>query len=1566
VLSHHIERLEQRALLSSGAEAPLWDPSLTEPWESLLLAPGEAGLDKGGVSSLWTVGTKRVLYIRVAYADNPSLEPQTLADAQSMLAAVGQYMTDNSWGALTLAPTITDLVVLPRSESWYISAGALALLQDARAAAAAASPSWNWTDYDLDIVRYRGGPGSFLGQAYIGGRGMWLKTSSAGVAAHELLHNLGLYHANLWQPAEPHTVVGPGTSVEYGDPFDIMGTALTKHHLNACYKNTLDWLPSSGVAVAAASGLYRIAAHDSGDAFDPNMQYALKIPLSAAPDYWVEFRQSPLLADNQWLMNGVLVRMTPWGQSNGGTSLLDTTPASPDGTNDAALAIGRTFSDPTTGVHITPLRKLPTVPPSVELYVQIGDVPGNRAPVVSLSPDAVSASVNAPVTFSAAAADPDGDALAYWWDFGDRSIGGNQDSVVHSFSAPGTYRVRVVVSDMKGMTASASVLVEVGRPEVASYRVSGRVLDVHGYPVADVCVSNGLPVGNASYRAAWTDSDGRYVLTDVPPGTCNLTAARAGWSVQPAGFQNAVSVGPGMPELDFRAEPRVYLVSGTVTADGTTPLAGALVSTAGIAEPTAAGGGYRMYLPVGTYTISVSRDGYGFQPATVCVRYGDVVRDLTATGYRVAGVITGAPDGLPITVTDGVRSVSVTSYGGMAVYQFASVPAGLRYITASAAGYAFSPVGWSNPLSVSADSGTVNFSARPAAAWTVRGRVVHLGEGLPGVTVSAGSASVLTDSNGGFALSGLTAGTWTITPSAPGRSFVPSSVQVTVTSADVSGVVFSTPDVDTPPVITSLPAAEVAGGCAYVQLAADDDRGAQYLTYTWSVVSAPAGAAVSFTANGSHSARSTTAVFTKAGTYILRAVVRDARDGSACADVSVSVQSRPAAVRITPPDASVMAGESLPFSAQVIDQFGQTMSNAPPVTWSVSSGGFIDQAGLFTAAADDVGLHTVTALCDGAVGIATVTVRYPAGPGTGITRQWWTGIPGTAVSALTSSGRFPGQPDGEEVISGAGAVFQSPSGWGDNYGQRMFGYFIAPTTGNYTFCIAADETAELWLSTDSNPAHRSLIASVPGAVAPEQWNKYPSQQSAPIYLLAGGRYYIEAIHKEASGADHLAVGVTLPGGIVERPIPAHRLSPFGVVTISGTPAGETIELAWDPSDPAVVRVAGGSAPQWTLYAPPVRRLVINAADGDDTLVVRLAPGAAVPSEGIFIDGGAGRDTLRIVGTPEGDMFRAEAGALLAGGLTLQYQDMESLRMDGGDGDDTLLITASPALPPLFCGGAGHDTLAVAGGAYEPESSFAPAMEGLALNVSGSAVVRLAGCWVFSSVNIADTARVSMPSGSAHTLRTGALNISASAAIDVGTGNLIVDDASGDPAAVLARLGELISAARNGSPSRWQGPGITSSVASADPFRGVAAVINSRNGLPLYETFGGRPVGPASILVAYALNGDADLNGVIDAADYFRIDQGFLNGGRSWADGDINYSGQVDADDYYLIDAAFLAQPQLIGASPPVGAYPLEPLDMPISALVSIPVPPLAQPRSSGQHGDEDDRRRLFACDGALL
>src|SRR5262249_18495934 len=131
----------------------------------------------------------------------------------------------------------------------------------------------------------------------------------------------------------------------------------------------------------------------------------------------------------------------------------------------------------------------------------------------------------------------------------------------------------------------------------------------------------------------------------------------------------------------------------------------------------------------------------------------------------------------------------------------------------------------------------------------------------------------------------------------------------------------------------------------------------------------------------------------------------------------------------------------------------------------------------------------------------------------------------------------------------------------------------------------------------------------------------------------------------------------------------------------------------------------------------------------------------------------------------------------------------------------------------------------------------------------------------------------------------------------------------------------IRSARNGG--AWNGIGLTSSAAAADPKRITVlaiAINNNGSGRTIRNTLNGEAVDQNSILVMLTSNGDLDFNGKVDGADYFLIDNGYLNQLPGYRNGDLDYNGHIDAADYFLIDDALLAQGSPLSAA----AYPSAP------------------------------------------
>ncbi len=160
---------------------------------------------------------------------------------------------------------------------------------------------------------------------------------------------------------------------------------------------------------------------------------------------------------------------------------------------------------------------------------------------------------------------------------------------------------------------------------------------------------------------------------------------------------------------------------------------------------------------------------------------------------------------------------------------------------------------------------------------------------------------------------------------------------------------------------------------------------------------------------------------------------------------------------------------------------------------------------------------------------------------TGVYRELWTNLNsslGNTLVALTNTTynpNWPNNPAGNYTT--VYTNFEAPINTGMTYyGQRMRAFVVPPVTGNYTFWIASDDSSQLFLSTDENPTDKTLIAQVIGGSGAQTWNTQANQQSVPITLQAGCRYYLEAIMQQSTGSDDLEVRWQLPNGAIEEPM----------------------------------------------------------------------------------------------------------------------------------------------------------------------------------------------------------------------------------------------------------------------------------------------------------------------------------------------------------------------------------------------------------------------------------------------
>ena len=174
-------------------------------------------------------------------------------------------------------------------------------------------------------------------------------------------------------------------------------------------------------------------------------------------------------------------------------------------------------------------------------------------------------------------------------------------------------------------------------------------------------------------------------------------------------------------------------------------------------------------------------------------------------------------------------------------------------------------------------------------------------------------------------------------------------------SAGIAGLEAGPPTVATP---AAASPGLVTGTTTALSVLGNDDAGASALTYTWSTTGTPP-AAVSFSANGTNAAASTTATFTAAGTYNFLVTITDPAGLTATSSVTVTVDQTLTSIAVSPASVGLSAAATQQFTATALDQFGAALATQPAFTWTTTVG-TISAAGLLTAS-DSSLTGTVTA-----------------------------------------------------------------------------------------------------------------------------------------------------------------------------------------------------------------------------------------------------------------------------------------------------------------------------------------------------------------------------------------------------------------------------------------------------------------------------------------------------------------------------------------------------------------------------------------------------------------------------
>jgi hypothetical protein len=333
--------------------------------------------------------------------------------------------------------------------------------------AAAAVDGFDPADYDHIIYAFPWQ--SLCGWAGLGempGSRSWINgyIGYVDVVAHELGHNMGLHHAASVTCTDGGTPVAMGPTCrddEYGDPFDVMGDSW--HRNNAWHLRQIGFMPADNVQVANGDGTYTLSATNARGG---TRLLRVKRPSGSSPPYYdLDLRVSNGVFDDflstDLAVQGVMIHADPDTTVRDWSRLIDATPGSDYGFDDAALPVGGTFSDGTVTI------KLQSLTAGVAtLEVSTGSAPADLTPPTVPGPLTVTATA-ARVDLAWPAASDDFGVAGYRVYRGSTQLASTNalnwsDTVV----TPGSsYTYRVAAYDAAGhATSSASVTVTVPLP----------------------------------------------------------------------------------------------------------------------------------------------------------------------------------------------------------------------------------------------------------------------------------------------------------------------------------------------------------------------------------------------------------------------------------------------------------------------------------------------------------------------------------------------------------------------------------------------------------------------------------------------------------------------------------------------------------------------------------------------------------------------------------------------------------------------------------------------------------------------------------------------------------------------------------------------------------------------------------------------------------------------------------------------------------------------------------------------------------------------------------------------
>lgn len=1173
--------------------------------------PGSFGVE--------SIGNHRALYIPVTFTDQHKVATSLASMRRDDVEATADFFIENSQGAITFNADYTPLVTLPYSHVWHeqfdSALNGLALLMS-QSQSIAKDMGYDPSNYEVTILRF-GDRNLRSGGSWGGGNSVWLGWGGMGVTAHEVGHALGLPHAKStdWS----------GNIVEYGNQLDVMGGEAFGRNADFIVERKvgLGWVESAAKLSEPGPGIYRLHGMDQtnrvvGQYYGFSQTIAQDV-LGANPTFTLEYRPTigPLADSAVLLRNNQIIDLTPQTSTQA----------------DGGIAVGQTYQIPGSNTYFTVMAKGDGF---IDVAYQRGPFADNVAPSASLYASATTVAPAGSVTFAADAFDANGDSLVYFWEFTD-GVKGSGPTFTRTFTQiePTTVTAKLTVSDMKGGTATRSVVINAGAASTSTPQTVGSVTGVSlskprvAVVSTDAVAAEGGDAGAFTFRRIGTSISAPLTL-NVSFGGSAIPGANQPISF--IGLPTTVVIPAGQSETTLSLEPLNdeviepnknltvtigasvnYVISGQNASaslslvDDDTPVvtieAADAVATEGSLDsgvilirrtgPTDLpvtvyygltgdafnGGDYgrlggQIVIPVGasvvalpivaiddelgessetvTVHLTAFNNSYGVgsaSKASVAIRdngdlpqvtvrvNGTALRDegevhellfevVGGSGepvtvhYSIGGTATGGTDYKPLggsieLPTGGSQSVTLpieTIIDGVNEFDESvtvKIDASPNYVVGLLDN---AQVAIAQPINVAAGDDRVHVSRYPGDPTEGTSADVRFFVYRDNSTSSRGELTV------NFSLPGTTTpgtdfsgrilrtdGTLlaSFTPQATGNSLV--------IPANTNGVL----------VVLDLVDDSVAEGTESVKVRLDSVSGTKpfyplginreegYLladndTHVTRVGFASGGSTGEESATPSARIVSLPVVLSQASDKTV--TVKYGPDGGSATGNGVDYFFVDA------------AGERLPAT-------GGILSFAPGVTTQSIRLRLISDSIPEDGETIRVLLESPTdASLSSSLQSHMVTI-FDALPSGLVKEERWGG-----TGVFTNKTWDAAPPSVTQYLDGLTPALDV----GNDYSRRLTGLVTAPVTGTYTFYIAADDDARLYLGSSAAPGSKSLIASVNGWTDFQEWNRSSSQASTSVTLTAGQSYYVEVQHMDIGGLDHVSVGWKLPGstGIV--------------------------------------------------------------------------------------------------------------------------------------------------------------------------------------------------------------------------------------------------------------------------------------------------------------------------------------------------------------------------------------------------------------------------------------------------